>query len=130
MKVLVIGAGGREHAILWALKQTSTVPLDLYCAPGNAGIAEIAECVPIPANDQKALIRFAQTNQIAMTVVGPEGPLADGIVDQFEHNGLMIIGPSSAAARLESRKAFAKDLCVATEYPRLNTMWRIQRRRH
>jgi phosphoribosylamine--glycine ligase len=109
MKVLVIGAGGREHAILWALKQTSTVPLDLYCAPGNAGIAEIAECVPIPANDQKALIRFAQTNQIAMTVVGPEGPLADGIVDQFEHNGLMIIGPSSAAARLESSKAFAKD---------------------
>lgn len=109
MKVLVIGSGGREHAILWALKRTSSVPLDLYCAPGNGGISQIAECVPLSVTDQSSLIEFVRANAVDLTVVGPEGPLAEGIVDAFERSGLVIMGPSRAASRLESSKAFAKD---------------------
>ncbi|HEV2829443.1 MAG TPA: phosphoribosylamine--glycine ligase [Pyrinomonadaceae bacterium] len=109
MKALVVGSGGREHAILATLRRTAAMPLELYCAPGNGGIAAIAECVPLSATDQPSLIQFAQTNEIDMTIVGPEGPLAEGIVDEFERNGLKIVGPSRAAARLESSKAFAKD---------------------
>src|SRR6266446_5752162 len=109
MKALVIGSGGREHAILWALKRTSSVPLGLYCAPGNGGISQLAECVPISATDQSSLIEFVRAKDIDLTIVGPEGPLAEGIVDAFERRGLMIMGPSRAASRLESSKAFAKD---------------------
>src|ERR1043166_6962329 len=109
MKALVIGSGGREHAILWALKRTSSGPLDLYCAPGNAGISELARCLPISVDDHQRLIEFAQANAVDMTIVGPEGPLAAGIVDEFESRGLKIMGPSQAASRLESSKAFAKD---------------------
>jgi phosphoribosylamine--glycine ligase len=109
MKVLLIGSGGRENAILWALKRTSKVPLELYCAPGNGGIAELAECVPVAVNDHASLIKFAQSHAIDLTIVGPEGPLAAGIVDEFELKGLKVIGPSRAAARLESSKSFAKD---------------------
>lgn len=109
MKALIIGSGGREHAILWALKRTSSAPLDLYCAPGNGGIAQLAECVPISASDHKSLLEFARTSGIDLTIVGPEGPLAAGIVDEFERHGLRIIGPTRAASRLEASKAFAKD---------------------
>lgn len=109
MKALVVGSGGREHAILWALKRTSSVPLELYCAPGNGGISGLAQCVPISVNDHKALIEFVKTGAIDMTIVGPEGPLAEGIVDEFESHGLKIMGPSRAASRLESSKAFAKE---------------------
>jgi phosphoribosylamine--glycine ligase len=109
MKALIIGSGGREHAILWALKRTSTVSLKLYCAPGNGGISELAECVPISPADHKSLIEFVLTNGIELTIVGPEGPLADGIVDDFARRGLRIIGPNRAASQLESSKAFAKD---------------------
>jgi phosphoribosylamine---glycine ligase len=109
MKALVIGSGGREHAIVWALKRTSSLPLEVYCAPGNAGISQLAECVSISVSDHKSLIEFAQTNGVDMTIVGPEGPLAEGIVDEFERHGLKIMGPRRAAARLESSKAFAKD---------------------
>ncbi len=109
MNILVLGSGGREHAILWALKQTATTDLNLYCAPGNGGISDIAECVPIAVSDHQALIKYAQTNRIDLTVVGPEAPLADGIVDEFERAELKIVGPGRAAARLESSKAFAKD---------------------
>jgi phosphoribosylamine--glycine ligase len=108
MKVLVIGSGGREHALIWALKQKSSAPLKLYCAPGNAGIAQLADCVDITAGDHFALIEFVRTHAIDLTIVGPEVPLANGIVDQFQKNGLNIVGPSQAAARLESSKAFAK----------------------
>jgi len=109
MKALVIGSGGREHAIVWALKRTSNPPLDLYCAPGNAGISQFAECVSISSGDHKSLIDFVQTNEIDLTIVGPEGPLAEGIVDEFARQGLKIVGPSRAASRLESSKSFAKD---------------------
>lgn len=117
MKALVIGSGGREHAILWALKRTSSVPLDLYCAPGNGGISELAECVPIPATDHSSLIDFARSSAIDLTIVGPEGPLAEGIVDKFERSGLKIVGPGSAASRLESSKGFAKDFMRRHQIP-------------
>jgi len=109
MNVLVIGSGGREHALIWALKQNSGAPLKLFCAPGNAGIAQLAECIAISVNDHSALIDFARANAIDLTIVGPEVPLANGIVDEFQSRGLKIVGPSQAAARLESSKAFAKD---------------------
>ena len=109
MKILVIGSGGREHALIWALKQNSASPLKVYCAPGNAGIAQLGECVNIAAGNHFALIEFARTNAIDLTIVGPEMPLANGIVDEFQNSGLKIVGPSQAAARLESSKAFAKN---------------------
>ncbi len=117
MKVLVIGSGGREHAILWALKRTSSLGLDLYCAPGNGGISELAECVPIPASDRAALAEFVVAKSIDLTVVGPEAPLAEGIVDEFHQRGLAIVGPTRAAARLESSKAFAKDFMKRHKIP-------------
>jgi len=117
MKLLVLGSGGREHAILWSLNQTSDVALDLYCAPGNAGIAEVATCKPISLTDHSALIRLVKTEGIALTIVGPEVPLADGIVDEFERNRLAIVGPSQAASRLESSKAFAKDFMARHKIP-------------
>jgi phosphoribosylamine--glycine ligase len=107
MNVLVIGSGGREHAIVWKLKQSPKVSA-VYCAPGNAGIASIAECVPIAADNIDALLTFARTNAIALTVVGSESPLVKGIVDLFEANGLKIFGPSKAAAQVEGSKMFLK----------------------
>lgn len=109
MRALIIGSGGREHAILWALKRTSKIPLELFCSPGNGGISQIAECVAISSGDHGALIEFARAREIDLTIVGPEGPLAAGLVDEFEGSGLRIVGPSRAASRLESSKAFAKD---------------------
>ena len=109
MKILVVGSGGREHAICWALQRTSSERLQLFCAPGNAGIAQIAECVPIKINDCAALASFAEASKIDLTMVGPEAPLAAGLVDTFEDRGLKVVGPRIEAARLESSKAFAKD---------------------
>src|SRR5712671_8195791 len=109
MRILVIGSGGREHALIWALRRNATQPLELFCAPGNAGIAEVAECVPISVNDIPALISLSEQARIDLNIVGPEAPLAAGIVDEFEKRGLRIVGPSRDAARLESSKAFAKD---------------------
>ena len=117
MRVLVIGSGGREHAILWTLKRTSRVALQLYCAPGNGGISELAECVSIPPTDHASLIAFARSNMIDLTIVGPEGPLAEGIVDRFESAGLKIFGPTRAASRLESSKGFAKDFMRRHQIP-------------
>ncbi len=107
MKVLVIGSGGREHAIVWKLKQSPHVKT-LFCAPGNAGIGEIAECIPIKADDIYGLVQFAQTNLIDLTVVGSEVPLVMGIVDLFNERGLKIFGPSKAAALVEGSKMFLK----------------------
>lgn len=109
MRILVVGSGGREHALVWALKKTSSRPVEIFCAPGNAGIAEIAECVPISATDVSALADFAQRAQIDLTMIGPEASLAEGVVDEFERRGLRIVGPSRKAAQLETSKVFAKD---------------------
>jgi len=108
MRILVIGSGGREHAICSTLKRTAAIPLELFCAPGNAGIAQLAECVLLNADDHKALSTWAEDAQIDLTVVGPEGPLAAGLVDVFEERGLSIVGPRREPAQLESSKAFAK----------------------
>jgi phosphoribosylamine--glycine ligase len=109
MRVLVIGSGGREHALVWALKQTSQRPLELFCAPGNGGIAEMAECVAISPTDVTALADFAEKERIDLTMVGPEAALAAGVVNEFECRGLRIVGPTKNAALLETSKAFAKD---------------------
>ena len=105
----MIGGGGREHALIWALRKTTTRPLEVFCAPGNAGIAQIAECVPIGVDDLAGLAAFSKESGVDLNIVGPEAPLAAGIVDEFEKRGLSIVGPERKAARLESSKAFAKD---------------------
>ncbi len=109
MKVLVVGQGGREHALAWKLARSESVSA-VFCAPGNAGIAADATCLDIPANDIPSLVEFATTERIDLTVVGPEAPLVDGLVDAFSEAGLTAFGPSSAAAALEGSKAFAKEI--------------------
>ncbi len=108
MKVLVIGGGGREHALCWGLSQSNRVE-NIYCAPGNAGISDIAECIDIKAEDIDSLIDFARYEWIDLTVVGPEAPLSLGIADAFEREGLKIFGPSKAAAQIEGSKVFSKN---------------------
>jgi phosphoribosylamine---glycine ligase len=117
MRILVIGSGGREHALIWALRRNATQSLDLYCAPGNAGIAQMAECIPTGANDIAALASFSEASRIDLNIVGPEAPLAAGIVDEFERRRLRIVGPGREAARLESSKAFAKDFMCRHQIP-------------
>jgi len=109
MKVLVVGAGGREHAICQNLSE-SRRPVEIVCAPGNAGIARLARCVDISAEDVPKLVALAEKEAVGFTVVGPEAPLCAGIVDRFEEKGLRIFGPTAAAAELEGSKAFAKRL--------------------
>ncbi len=109
MKVLVIGSGGREHALVWKLAQSPKVE-KVYGAPGNPGIAQIGECVNISPTDIKGLADFAEREGIDLTVVGPEAPLVAGIVDEFESRGLKIFGPSKEAAKLEGSKAFSKEM--------------------
>ena len=116
MKVLVIGKGGREHAIAWKLSQSARIT-QLLCAPGNAGTARIASNVPISETDIEELLSFALHEEIDFTVVGPEAPLADGIVDRFQEAGLSIFGPTQAAARIESSKSFAKNLMLRAGVP-------------
>ncbi len=116
MKVLVVGGGGREHALVWKLSQSPRVEA-LYCAPGNPGIKQLAECVDTAASDLEGLLGFARKKDIDLTVVGPEQPLVDGIVDAFEAQGLRIFGPSRRAAELEGSKAFAKYLLDKYKIP-------------
>jgi phosphoribosylamine--glycine ligase len=116
MKVLVIGQGGREHTLVWKFKQSPRVS-KVYCAPGNGGIALIAEIVPFKENQIKELIHFVQEEGIDLTFVGPENPLLDGIVDQFEEAGLRIYGPRKSAAIIEGSKSFAKDLMKKYNIP-------------
>ncbi len=108
MKVLVVGSGGREHAIVWKLAQSRSVD-KIYCAPGNAGISEIAECVDISPDNFEALVNFVKYDWIDITIVGPEDPLSKGIVDAFEKEGRKIVGPNKLAAQMESSKVFAKE---------------------
>ena len=116
MKVLIVGGGGLEHAIAAAVKKSKRVD-KIYCAPGNAGIAEIAECVPIGAMDFDALVRFAKENKIDLTIIGPDDPLVGGIVDSFEAAGLRVFGPRKNAAIIEGSKAFSKDLMKKYSIP-------------
>ncbi len=116
MRVLVVGSGGREHALVWKLSQSPEVT-KLFCAPGNGGISDLAELVDISTEDVEALAEFAESKDIDLTVVGPESALAKGIVDLFEKRGLRIFGPTKAAARLESSKAFAKNFMKKYHIP-------------
>lgn len=109
MRVLVIGSGGREHALVWKIKQSPKVE-KIFCAPGNAGTSEFADNIPIAADDIEGLLQFAMKEEIGLTVVGPEQPLVMGIVDRFEVKGLRIFGPSASAAELEGSKSFSKDI--------------------
>ncbi len=116
MKVLVVGGGGREHAIVWKLSQSPKIK-KLYCAPGNPGISALAECVSIGVTEIEKLADFAKRENIGLTFVGPEEPLSNGIVNYFKEHGLAVYGPSKEAALIEGSKAFAKELMVKYQIP-------------
>lgn len=116
MRILVVGGGGREHALVWKLAQSANVE-HIYCAPGNPGIAAIAECVPISVENFSELREFAIKNQVDLTVVGPEIPLVLGITDYFAEQGLKVFGPTAAAAQLEGSKVYAKELMAKYHIP-------------
>ncbi len=116
MNVLLIGSGGREHALAWALS-ASPLLTKLYCAPGNAGIAEVAECVPIGAMDFDKLVAFAKEKKIDFVVIAPDNPLVGGLWDKMEAAGIRASGPSMAGAILEGSKGFVKDLCREVGIP-------------
>ena len=116
MKILVVGSGGREHALCWKIAQSKKVD-KIYCAPGNAGVAEVAECVAIGAMEFEKLADFAQEKEIDLTVIGMDDPLVGGVVDVFEERGLRIFGPRKNAAILEGSKAFSKDLMKKYNIP-------------
>ena len=115
-KILVVGNGGREHAICWSINQDKAKH-EIYCAHGNAGIAQIAHCIDIEATNIKGLLKFAKENKIDLTIVGGETPLSHGIVDEFQKNKQRIVGPTLAASRLESSKAFAKEFMMRHRIP-------------
>src|SRR4029434_6795910 len=116
MRILVIGSGGREHALTWKLQQSPHADR-IFCAPGNGGTSEIAESVSIPARDLPVLVRFAKENRVDLAVVGPDDPLAAGIVDLFASEKLRAFGPDKSAALIESSKIFAKELMRAQKIP-------------
>src|SRR5919108_2144614 len=116
MRLLVVGGGGREHAITWKLAQNPTVD-KIFAAPGNAGIGELAQCEPINIGDVDAVAEFVETSGIDFTVVGPEAPLVAGLADELATRGLPVFGPSRAAARIEGSKAWAKDLMIRAGVP-------------
>lgn len=116
MNVLVLGSGGREHAIVWKLKQSENAKV-IYCAPGNAGIATLATCVSLPPTDSQLIIKFCKEKKIGLVVVGPEAPLVAGVVDALRRVGIPVFGPTKEASALEGSKAFAKDFCVRHKIP-------------
>jgi phosphoribosylamine---glycine ligase len=116
MKVLVIGSGAREHALVWKIARSDMVSA-IFCAPGNGGISDLADCIDIPVNDTDGLLRFARQERIGLVVVGPENPLAAGIVDTFQKEDIPIFGPSRKGARIEGSKIFAKELMEANGIP-------------
>lgn len=116
MKILIIGGGGREHAIAWKLNNEINVK-KIYCAPGNAGISQIAECLNINDSDIEKLLQFAKQEQIDLTIVGPEVPLVKGIVDEFEKHGLKIFGPNKECSKLEGSKAYCKEFMIRHDIP-------------
>ena len=116
MNILLLGSGGREHALAWKFAASPLIDR-LYCAPGNAGIAQEAECVALDITDHAAMVAFCKANKIDFVVVGPEAPLVAGVVDDLEAAGFKTFGPQKAAARLEGSKGFTKDLCRANNIP-------------
>lgn len=116
MNVLVVGGGGREHALVWKISRSPYIE-KIFCAPGNAGIAELAECVDIPVTDVRGLVQFAEKNGVDLTVVGPELPLSLGLVDALSKRGLTAFGPTKKAAQVEGSKAYAKSLMVRFGIP-------------
>ena len=116
MKVLLIGSGGREHALAWKINQSPLCD-HLICAPGNAGMAEIADCASVKADDVSGLLELVDNEAIDFVVVGPEQPLALGIVDALQTRGITVFGPTELAAQLESSKVFTKDFCVRHDIP-------------
>lgn len=116
MNVLLIGSGGREHAMAWKLAQSPLLET-LYCAPGNAGIAQVAECVALDISDHQQVIEFCRDKDISFVIIGPEGPLVAGIIDALEAADISAFGPSAAAAQLEGSKGFTKDLCAEFNIP-------------
>ena len=116
MKVLIVGSGGREHAIAWSVAKSPKVD-KIYCAPGNAGIAEVAECVDIGVMEFEKMAEFAKEQEIDLTIIGPDDPLAAGIVDVMEEKGIRVFGPRKNAAILEGSKAFSKDLMKKYNIP-------------
>ncbi len=116
MRILVIGSGGREHTLVWKLKQSSRVRV-IFCAPGNAGISRIARCVPIPQEDAAGIIDFVRKEKVDFVVIGPEAPLAAGLADALTVAGIPVLGPSADAAQLESSKVFAKDFMARHKIP-------------
>jgi phosphoribosylamine---glycine ligase len=119
VNILVIGSGGREHALIWKLRQSVQVKR-MFCAPGNAGIENLATCVPLKSTDIRGLLKFAKEEKIDLTVVGSEQPLVEGIVDAFEEHGFHIFGPSKTAAQLEGSKVFSKDFMARHHIPTAN----------
>jgi phosphoribosylamine--glycine ligase len=116
MKILVIGSGGREHALIWKLKQSPLVT-EIFCAPGNAGIAQMATCVSLKVSESSAVLKFVKEKNIDLTVIGPELPLVNGLVDFLEENGRKVFGPSKAAAQLEGSKVFSKNFMQRNKIP-------------
>jgi phosphoribosylamine--glycine ligase len=116
-RILIIGSGGREHAIVWAIRRTAANPVELFCAPGNAGIAQIAQTAEISISDQVRLAEFVEAEKIDLVFVGPEAPLAAGLVDFLAARGVRVVGPTAAAARLEGSKIFAKDFMARHRIP-------------
>ena len=116
MRILVIGSGGREHALVWKISQSKLAD-KVFCAPGNAGIAQIAECIDIKADDIPGLLEFARKEKMDFTVVGPEVALSLGIVDEFLKAGQKIFGPNKKAATLEASKVFSKELMAKYKVP-------------
>ena len=120
MRVLLVGSGGREHALAWRLAQTTD--LELHAAPGNPGIARLGECHPVRAHDGEGLLGLAGTLGVDLVVIGPEAPLVTGVADELRHAGVAVFGPSAAAARIEGSKSFAKDVMRATGIPTASTL--------
>jgi phosphoribosylamine--glycine ligase len=116
MNILVLGSGGREHTLIWKLRQSPQVK-NIFCAPGNAGIESLATLVPLKSNDTKGLLKFVKKKKIDLTIVGPEQPLVEGLVDAFEKRGLNIFGPCKSAAQLEGSKVFSKEFMVRHAIP-------------
>src|SRR5580692_2760194 len=119
MKVLILGSGGREHALAWAVSRSQRVT-EVVCAPGNGGIAQVARCVPVDMKEVGAIVRLAEVEQPSLTIVGPELPLSLGVVDAFQQRGYRAFGPTQQAARLESSKAFAKQFMKRHQVPTAN----------